>query len=169
MKTISRGRLAMFLAGLPALSCSTEPIATTFCVEPGAPVSALSNCDRVERFSEFTEEGEVTSYRIQSDGLAAVAEVSGQQIDVLRFTTDPLPARGLQVGDTFDKVRMRFPHLSLDAGVGELPYVALSDEDKGFHIVFNTDDLPAGWDGSAPLSATELNRLRVAGVNLEDF
>lgn len=156
--------LLLPVAMVLAPACAVGPSA--FCVLPGDGVEAFrKNCSVVRPITEYTEEGEVTSYVVSSAGYTATVEPEDGVVEVIRFRQDPLPVSDLRVGDRFDSVRASNKAMKLVFGLGESEYLALADEAKGVYIAFDVSDLPSDWRSSVANEKT-LSSAKVVAVNL---
>lgn len=136
-----------------------------FCVRPGNHIEEMAaNCRNIQGVTEHTEEGEVISYVVTSNGFVATVEHEDGRIGIMRFREDPLPLDDVSIGDTFRTVRIKHPNMSLNFGLDEQGYLGLGDDASGVYIAFDFSSLPEGWERKSGDERT-LHNARVVAVN----
>lgn len=118
-----------------------------FCVLPGERVERMwHNCTRIKPITEYAEDGESTAFVVAAGPYAATVVPDRGIVDVVRFSQEPLPIPGMNIGDSFSKVRSTRKKMELVFGWEEGGHLALHDRESEVFIVFDLYGIPDTWE-----------------------
>jgi len=143
MKVIQASILLSCIASIN--SACAEGIA--FCVLPGERIERMwGNCPQIRPTAEYTEAGEVPAYVVSTGRYTAIVVPDSGIVDVVRFNQEPLPIPGINIGDSFSKVRSIRKKMELVFGWEEGGHLALHDSKSEVFIVFDLYGIPDTWE-----------------------
>jgi hypothetical protein len=148
----------------PQVSHGAEDAA--FCVLPGESVKQLvAKCSSALLVAENTEEGPLPAYDIDHGKYRYRAEIDSGQVNLIRFTQNPLPISHIRIGDTFSSIRKICRRCELVTGAEESGYISLYDSADNVYFSFDNSVVPTDWHFQQRRDESVISEIPLISVN----